>query len=251
MKLRRIAFAFVLAGATAPRTGAALRVLADPSDGAAGGMNGVGSYAVDTQTDASLGDGSGNDTGYRLLVKFPLASIPDPVPTTQLELFVEETRKDQYPAPGLIDGDAPFTNPGLGDLLILPVPDYDTLDAADYATAAIGPSIVLVAAGAEGPQPLAADVTDAVQQAVDASASFVAFRIQHTIETDHDQLNDLWFVWMTEHGVAAEAPALVVDTPEPDGEVEACAAIAAQLLLRRSKRGARVHSRRWRPARTR
>ncbi len=165
--------------------------------------------------DWGVGDTGGGSVAYankgrRGLVKFSLAGMGT-IESVQLQLTILESRKDQYPDPGTIDSWPPFTNPGLGDTMVVHVADYGTPSQAAYSAASIGNDPgVLIAAGSEPDVVVTIDVTAAVKQAQALGASFVAFRIQTAAETDNDGLNDVWFFASANSPNAAARPVIRV-----------------------------------------
>jgi hypothetical protein len=148
--------------------------------------------------------------GRRGLVKFSLEGLGKIV-SAQLQLTILQSRKDQYPAPGIIDDIPPFTNPGLGDTVVIHIADYGTPSAAGYGAASIGNDPgVLIPAATEPDRVVSIDVTEAAKQAMGLGASFVAFRIQTATVTDNDGLNDVWFFASANHETLSYRPAIPV-----------------------------------------
>jgi hypothetical protein len=98
------------------------------------------------------------------------------VTSATLRLTITESRKDQFPAPGIIDGVPPFTNPGLGDALVIHIAGDGVPTAADYGAPSLGndPGVLIPAAGTPG-EVVSVEATAAVKQALAAGASFVVF----------------------------------------------------------------------------
>ena len=158
------------------------------------GQNGVGSDGGPSHNkDMIVGDDYYQNLGRRAILGFDVSGLQSHVHDATLTLTITESRKDQYPAPGIIDGSPPFTNPGLGDVLVLNI--SETVFLAQDATAYGSPSTgndpgVLIPANSEPGATVSIDVTAALQQAIDTGAQYVAFRIQSAVETDGDSLND-------------------------------------------------------------
>jgi hypothetical protein len=191
------------------------------------GQGGVGIGEDGGGAELYVGDDETGKTA-RGLVRFELPDGIDPTPPTRLELLINATHKDQPNAAAGHDTSAPFTNPGLGDLRAVPVADYDEPGAEDYAAPALGPAVVLTTAGTSPGEILSANVTAAVQYAVDQGHAWVAFRIETAVETDGDGSIDRWYLHATEQGPGLE-PLLVV--PEPASALAAGVAVAGLALL--------------------
>jgi hypothetical protein len=185
-------------------------IIADDSDfdvyssGLSGGAEDLTDWGV-----GDTGGGSPN-LGRRGLVKFSLAGLGEIV-SAQLQLTILESRQDQYPDPGTIDNSPPFTNPGLGDTVVIHIADYGTTSAAGYGATSIGNDPgVLILATTEPDAVVSVDVTDAIKQAMELEASFVAFRIQTETETDNDSLNDVWFFASANHDNSSYHPTIQI-----------------------------------------
>lgn len=193
---------------------ATVTVVADPSDfevfenGFNSGSQNLGDWGVgDTG-----GNPGGPDTnqGRRGLVKFSLEGLGKVV-SAQLQLTILQSRKDQYLEPGIIDNTPPFTNPGLGDTAVIHIADYGTPSAVGYGAASIGNDPgVLIPAATEPLSVVSIDVTEAVKQAMESGASFVAFRIQTATVTNNDGLNDVWFFASANYETLSYRPAIQV-----------------------------------------
>ena len=217
--LRLAALGVALLLATGARAGT---IDADAGDFDVIGFGGAGLVAgATTDGVAKAGDALSVDQTSRYLVRFPLDALPDDFATATLEVAIVSTQTD-----GVADDAAPFANPGLGDLLARPVPDYATPDAADYAAAAEGDAVVLVASGAEAPAIASADVTQAVRDAQGAALPFATFRIETAVETDVDQRNDVFFLATADAADPASRPVLVY-APETSAATASLAALAA------------------------
>jgi hypothetical protein len=158
-----------------------------------------------------------------------------------LKLTILQSRRNDTGGTGnpcvspITDNAAHFTNPGLGDTNVIHIADPGTPDATDYQSASIGndPGI-LIAAGVDPPSLVSIDVKDAMQDAIDNGASFVAFRIQTATETDSDGCNDVWFIATEEAVAAATRPFLAFSTAPPKASGSTSpqyGAIAIQNLL--------------------
>jgi hypothetical protein len=230
MTLRSAWLGSLLAVLLAAPSGAAQRILDDVSDFYATGTGGVGTSYGTGQAAAFAGD-TADGSGNRVLVRFPVADLALPQPPTRLELTLVYTLRQEIPETGL-DSVPPFTNPGLGDLRIQPVPDYANPFSDDYQTASLADPIVLVPAGEEGPQPLSADVTAAVQAERELGEPVATFRIETAVESDGNGHDDYWYIATSEAG-PDQSPALVV--PEPDVALCGSAALAAFAATRRRR----------------
>lgn len=178
-----------------------------------------GGVSAGTDGDLAVGDTGGTvepNLGRRSLVRFDITGLNSGVlDPTYLNLSLIQTRKDQFPDPGIISSSAPFVNPGLGDLLVVHVADYDSPDASDFNSVSIGNDPgVLIGAGVEAGAFLSIDVTAAVQQAINSSADFVAFRLETAVESDLDGLNDIFFFASANNTDASLRPTIEV-VPEP------------------------------------
>jgi len=174
---------------TPPPTGT-LAIVGDTSDVEVMSTGYAGDAAMGQMV---VGDTGGDvpNLGRRALLRFFLSGLPKRIQSAVLIITLSQSRKDQYPAPGIVDESPPFTNPGLGDTIVVHV-DYGTPGGGAYAA----PSIVndpgvLIPAGVEPGSVVSIDVTQALQHALDAGSPLVAFRIQTAIETDGDGLNDV------------------------------------------------------------
>ena len=200
---------------------ATISIPADASDfevfstGLAGGSQDLGDMGV-----GDTGGGSPN-LGRRSLVKFSVSGLHAPVAHAVLHLTIVQSRKDQNPAPGIIDAIAPFTNPGLGDTRVIHVADYGVPDPSDYDAPSIGNDPgTLIAADAEPDAQVSIDVTGAVNQTLAASASFVAFRVETSVVTDGDNNNDVWFFASANNGNASIRPSLEITPLTPQDAVQ-------------------------------
>jgi hypothetical protein len=199
-----------------PRAAAApLTIIADPSDAETFGAGGVGDDALG---DMGVGDTGGGspDLGRRAVVRFDVRGLSAATVTSAtLRLTILESRRDQFPAPGVIDSVPPFTNPGLGDTQVIHIADDGAVNAADYGSPSVGndPGVLIPAAVNPGDS-VTVEATKAVQQALAAGRSFVVFRIQTSVETDGDGLNDLWFLASANNLVSARRPSLDIETSD-------------------------------------
>lgn len=185
------------------------------STGVAGGSQDLGDMGV-----GDTGGGSPN-LGRRSLLKFDVSGLRSPVAHATLHLTITQSRRDQNPAPGIIDAIAPFTNPGLGDTRVIQVADYGVPDPSDYDAPSIGNDPgTLIAADAEPAAQVSIDVTGAVNQALAASASFVAFRVETSVVTDGDNLNDVWFFASANNVDASIRPSLEVTPLTPQDAIQ-------------------------------
>jgi hypothetical protein len=166
--------------------------------------------------DMIVGDNGGGDqapnanTTRRVTIIFPVGAIEGDIDSATLTLAVTETRRDQYPDPGSIDGNAPYDNPQIGDLQVVHVPDPGEATDDDYDSPSAGNDPgVLVVNGAEGPAfKLTIDVTAALQQAIDGDEEVLAFRLQMSVLTDDDGLNDTWGFWSGNNRILDRRPTL-------------------------------------------
>ncbi len=230
MSVRRAAIAGLASLSLALPAAGEVRILDDGSDFDVTGTAGVGGSFTPGNPLAIVGDDDVNQDD-RALVKFYISDLPDPVPTSLLEINVVESFIQQQPE-NVLDSTPPFMNPGLGDLLAEPVPDYVNPFPDDYATPAVGPPVVLVPAGQDAPALLVADVTDAVQAARNIADPFVAFRIETEIESNGDGHVQQWTIDLSESGPDT-SPALVVS--EPDAELCGSAAFVLCAVVRRRR----------------
>jgi hypothetical protein len=215
-----VAMCLTLGGPRPPLAAAALvTIVGDPSDTEIFGTAGVGTPpGGHTLSDMGAGDTGGDDPnlGRRSVVRFDVRGLTSAgVTSAVLELTIVQSRRDQFPAPGIVDGSSPFTNPGLGDTQVIHIADSPVPTAADYGSPSVGNDPgTLIAAGVEGTTTVTVDATKAVQQALDAGQGFVAFRIQPAVETDGDGLNDLWFFASANRPTSALRPRLEVETTD-------------------------------------
>jgi hypothetical protein len=233
MTLRSACLGSLLAVLLAAPSGATQRILDDANDFTANGSGGVGIGYTVGQANVQVGDTS-DDQGFRFLVRFPLADVPDPAPPTRLELTLLQTFIEQQPEnENIADFTAPFMNPGLGDLLAEAVDDYGNPFYDDYELPGVAPPIVLVPAGADAPQTLTADVTTVIQSLHhDLGSPTATFRIESAVETNGDGKRDMWTIAASEVG-PDQSPALVVS--EPDAELCGSAAFALCAVMRRRR----------------
>jgi hypothetical protein len=183
-----------------PTPNGPLTIVADPLD--------FEVYGDGTAHGPDLGDLAVGDTGpgivnlgRRGVLRFNLSDLAgERVQSAVLNLTLAKSRKDQYPAPGIIDNSPPFINPGLGDTIVVHIADYAVPNGGIYVAPSIGNDPgVLIPAGVEPGSVVSIDMARAMQQALDAGSSFVAFRIQTAVETDGDDLNDQWFFWSADY----------------------------------------------------
>jgi hypothetical protein len=215
-----LATCLTLSGPRAPLAEAALvTIISDPSDTEIFGSAGAGMLlGLGTLSDMGVGD-TGGDTpnlGRRSVVRFDVRGLSAAgITSAILKLTIVQSRRDQFPAPGIIDGSPPFTNPGLGDTQVIHIADSPEPTAADYGSPSIGNDPgTLVAAGVEAAATVSVDATQAVRQALNAGQGFVAFRVQTAVETDGDGLNDLWFFASGNRQTSALRPRLEVETTD-------------------------------------
>ncbi|MFN7922631.1 MAG: hypothetical protein U0Q16_21180 [Bryobacteraceae bacterium] len=215
----------------------AAQIIGDLSDYEVYSNGGVGG--------SSLGDFGVGDTpegfGRRGIIRFSLAGLSGAtLQSASLSLFLIESRKDQYPAPGIITSSAPYVNPGLGDTVVVHIGDGVPL-AAGYTTPSIGNDPGALISGASQPNSpiFTIDVKAAMQQAINAGFAFVTFRVQTAAETDNDGLNDLWFFAAADSGFPSERPAInyalasvngIPTTPAPAPEPSSLALSVVGLL---------------------
>ncbi len=174
------------------------------------GSDGVGLSVHCCDGDLGVGDSAGVNEGRRSFTKFSLAQLSGRTVTQAvLNLRIAQSRRDQLTG-GIIDVVAPFTNPGLGDTNVIHIADYGALlTTAAYGSLSIGNDPGTLISGSVDPGVLVSiDVTDAVLQDIAAGHPFATFRIQSAVETDGDDLNDLWF--FVSSLAAANQPTLVV-----------------------------------------
>ncbi len=211
-----VALVFLLMlGVLPPRADAApLTILADPSD-AELFSTGVGDDSLGDMGVGDTGGGSPN-LGRRAVVRFDVRGLSATnVTSATLRLTIRESRRDQFPAPGVIDSVPPFTNPGLGDTQVIHIVDSGAIIAADYASPSAGNDPgVLIPAAMNPVDSVTVEGTKAVQQALAEGHSFVVFRIQTAVETDGDGLNDVWFFASGNHPVSARRPRLDIETSD-------------------------------------
>lgn len=194
---------------------------ADPSDFEVFGSSGIGhptSTIDDHNWDFGVGDTGGSEAniGRRALVRFDMRALSGmTVHGATLCVFVSQSRRDQYPAPGQIDDVAPFLNPGLGETRVFNVADYGTPEGSDYHLPSIGNDPgALIGASQEPDAQVTLDVTAALQQALHENQPFVTFRIQTLQETDGDGLGDVWFFASADHPDREKRPRLEVRASE-------------------------------------
>jgi hypothetical protein len=186
------------------------------------GVNAVGVSGNDSG-DMVIGDTGGlglpnaapNRT-RRIIVSFPVGALEGDIESATLALAVTETRRDQYPDPGFIDGEAPYDNPQLGDALVLNVADPGDPTSDDYNAPSLGSDPgVLIPNGVDGPAfKLTIDVTAAVQQAIDEGRDVLAFRLQMSMPTDNDGLNDTWGFWSGNNRNLDRRPTITYQLPD-------------------------------------
>lgn len=167
------------------------------------GNTGVGTGPNDGIGDMGVGDTTDPASpGRRGVVRFSLAGLAgQTLQSATLNLKITQSRRNHPGTSGntcdspIIDGAAPFTNPGLGDTNVVHIADPGTPDATDYQSASIGNDPgTLIATGVEPPSLVSIDVTAAMQERIGNGASFIGFRIQTATETDYDGCNDVWFI---------------------------------------------------------
>lgn len=182
-------------GVTVPRKGILTR---GPYDFEVFGKNDVGTGGIGNVTGAGgVGDTYNDNLGRRSVVGFDLTGVEGPISNATLSITIAESRQDQFPAPGIIDGSPPFTNPGLGDVVVINIDGEALLNTSidRYGTPSIGNDPgVLIPGGTTPDKVVALDVTAALQQAIDSGAEHLVLRLQPTVESDDDNLNDLFFV---------------------------------------------------------
>ncbi len=156
-----------------------------------------------TVWDFGVGDTGGGPANVysnmtcRGLLKCPLTSLYGTLTTrATLRLVLVQSRRDQYPAPGVVDNVAPFENPMLGRTDVIHIAPYGGYEQATYS-AFDSPSIgadpgELIADGAQPGAVVTIDVTAAIQLALQRGQDYVAFRVQTDVKTDGDSLNDVW-----------------------------------------------------------
>jgi hypothetical protein len=149
----------------------------------------------------------------RVIITFPVDAIEGDIESATLAFAVTETRKDQYPDPGSIDGNAPYDNPQIGDVQVVHVGDPGAASEDDYNAPSIGNDPgVLVANGAEGPTfKLSIDATAALQQAIDEDRDVMALRLQMSLLTDNDGLSDTWGFWAGNNRILDRRPTLTYE----------------------------------------
>ncbi len=93
-------------------------IVADPSDFTAYSTTGNGdTYLWDTTTGDYFGQAP--TLGARSLFRFSLAGLGgQTLQGALLTVTLVQTRKDQYPAPGIVSNAPPFINPGIGAILV-------------------------------------------------------------------------------------------------------------------------------------
>jgi hypothetical protein len=193
------------------------QIAADPSDFEVY-FNGTGGLNL---SDMGVGDtgGASPNLGRRAVVRFSLNGLAGhTIQSAVINLYIEESRKDQSPDPGVITSSPPFINPGLGDTQIIHIADYVTPSADAYNSPSIGndPGTIIPAGFQPLTRQVSLDVKAAMQQAINSGFAYVTFRIQTATETDNDGQNDLWFFTSGNALDPAQQPNLVfTQTPEP------------------------------------
>ena len=111
-------------------------------------------------------------------------------------MHVELSYHDGYP-----DTESPLTNPGLGDLKVIHIDDYETLDSSDYDAPSIGNDPGVLISGTETPNKgyVSIDVKAAMQDDINNNRAYTTYRLEMETETDNDQHSDLWRFTATEY----------------------------------------------------
>ena len=179
------------------------------------GIDGAGISGGSSDTgDVIVGDNYFNQ-GRRGIIGFDLAFVPASATQATITLRITETRQDQYPAPGTIDGSPPFNNPEMGAVSVIHLSDTTFLSqaaSAYEATSAGNDPGVLIADGAEPEQYVTIDVSAALRQAIADGHRYLAFRIQAAVETDDDSLNDTVGFWGGDSQIPEWRPVLEYDS---------------------------------------
>jgi len=145
----------------------------------------------------SVGD-QVDDYYRRGFVKFSLAGLSSTVASATLNIAVVSSVTNDVP-----DNTDPLNNIGLGDLQVLHINDYGTLDASDFAAASIGndPGVLIGSSATPNVGYVSVDVTAAMQDDINNGRSFTSYLLKMATDTDNDDLMDMWELDASEAGV--------------------------------------------------
>ncbi|MEO8457268.1 MAG: hypothetical protein ABI559_05590, partial [Chloroflexota bacterium] len=104
------------------------------------GQNGVGTSGEGSDNNDVIAGDTTNNLGRRSIIGFDISGLSGQVGVAVLTITITESRKDQFPDPGTIDGDPPFTNPDLGDFSLVSISEDTFLaqGASAYGANSIG-----------------------------------------------------------------------------------------------------------------
>jgi hypothetical protein len=188
-------------------------IVADSSDFCADEIG----YDSGTNWDLSVGDTGGDplspytNIGERSLIKFSLAGLGK-IQSAELCLTIIQSRWIQDEQTGIVDNEAPFTNPGLGNTVVIHIADYGDPGQEDYSAPSIGNNPgMLIQRNTQPSSVVSIDVTGAVRRAMRLGESFVAFRIQTATESDNDCFSDRWHFASADNPEASYRPTIQVN----------------------------------------
>ena len=226
-----VALVFVLPAAafSQTQTDYSLTLLSHISDFEAFGQNGLGVSVNSAIGDMGVGDTTAPNFGRRAVVKFNLAPLAGKtLAAARLKLTILQSRRNDAGTGAAsetclteIDREAPFLNPGLGNVNVVHIADYGTPDPTDYHSPSLGndPGMLISVENPAVPGVLFVDVTNAMLQAIKLGAESVAFRIQAAIETDGDGCNDVFFFGASELSASDSRPVIqYAVAPDGDGD---------------------------------
>jgi len=161
-------------------------VYSDPQDG-----YGTATVVSSVGTSMLVGDAP-YDLETRSFVKFSLSGISGTLTSARLYLYVYYSKPD-----GGYDDTSPLDNPGLGDVQVIHIADYGTLDTADFSLPSIGndPGVLIPGTG-PGSTPnigyVSVDVKAAMQDDINNGRPFTSFMLKPASGTDLDGKQDTW-----------------------------------------------------------